>query len=98
MEAPRVSGSMPEGTRAGEWLPKRYSLPPSPTARSELDDAGEAPGNLAKIIAPPADFPKQSSVYQLISATERPGAAAPGQGDGLGQPGEGVEVCCPCGF
>lgn len=71
-------GTMPGCPRTGEWLPKTHPLHP---ASSELEDPGEAPGNLAKIIILQLTFLNSPSVYQVISVTKRPRAVAPGLGD-----------------
>lgn len=98
MGVPRAVGTMPERTRAGEWLPRRHP-PTPPTARSELDDPGEAPGNLAKIIAPPADFPKQSLCLPAYrSNQEARGCGTRARRPGSARLGRGIKVYPPLQF
>lgn len=47
------------------------TIAPTPN-QPELQDPGGVPGNLAKIITTPADFPKQSLCLPVIPATRRP--------------------------
>lgn len=64
----------------GWGLAAQAATPHPRTARSELEDPGEAPGNLAKIIAPLADFPKQSRCLPVYLSNQE----AWGLGTGVG--------------
>lgn len=69
----------------GWGVAAQASTPHPPTARSELKDPGEAPVNLAKIIAPLADFPKQSLCLPVYLSNQEARGLGTRGGGGRGE-------------